>query len=251
MSGHSHWSGIKRKKEREDKKKGKAFTRCAKAIMSATRRGGKDPDTNLELQYAIEAAKAANMPKDTIERAILKAAGELPGQSVEAVRYEAYGCGGAAVMVDVLTDNRNRTTPNLRRIFEDHGGNLGTSGCAARNFETKGLLVVDIGDRDEAEVFDLVVEAGVEDFQPSAGAYEIVCPAGEFKKVMDALRAAGIECESAEITEVPVSYVNVSSEEGRRIVKMMERLEENEDVTNVYSNFSLPEELVAEMLKES
>jgi YebC/PmpR family DNA-binding regulatory protein len=247
MAGHSHWAGIKHKKAREDKKRGRVFSRCSKAITSAARRGGKDPETNLELQYAIEAAKAENMPKDTIERAILKGVGELAGESLEAVRYEGYGSGGAAVMVDALTDNRNRTTPMLRRIFDSHGGKLGTSGCVAWNFETKGMFVVDIGEREEDEIFDLVVEAGAEDFQAADGFYEVVCPVTEFKRVMDALKEGGLEPESAEITEVPTGYVDLSVDDGRKIVKMMEELEEDDDVTSVYSNFNLPDELVAEL----
>ena len=247
MSGHSHWAGIKHKKAREDKKRGKVFSRCAKAIISAARRGGKDPDTNLELQYAVEAAKAENMPKDTIERAILKGAGELAGATVEAVRYEGYGGGGAAVMVDVLTDNRNRTTPMLRRIFDNHGGKLGTSGCVAWNFQTKGMFVVDLGERDEDEAFDLVVEAGAEDFQPADGFYEVVCPVTEFKNVMNALREAEMNCESAEITEAPTEYVDLDHNDGRKIVNMLEELEGQEDVTSVYSNFNLPDSLVEEL----
>ena len=250
MSGHSHWAGIKHKKAREDKKRGKLFNRLSKAIISATRRAGKDPGTNLELQYAIDEAKAANMPKDTIERAVLRGAGELAGEQMEDLRYEGYGSGGAAVIVDTLTDNRNRTTPHLRKIFDDHGGNLGTSGCVGWNFQTKGLFVVDLGERDEPDLFDIVVEAGAEDFQKAGDFYEVVCPAPAFKAVMDALRAAGTECESAEITLVPTSYIDLSEADGRKILKMMEEQEEDEDVANVYSNFNLPQSLVKELAEE-
>ena len=250
MSGHSHWAGIKHKKGREDAKRGRLFSRLAKAIISAARQGGKDPSTNLALQYAVEEAKAANMPKDTIARAILKAVGELEGQQLASVRYEGYGSGGAAVMVDALTDNRNRTTANVRRIFDSHAGKLGTSGCVSWMFSTKGLFILDLGGRTEEEVFDIAVEAGAEDFQPSGEFYELTCPVAEFKNVRDALEGAGITHESAEITEVPTSYVDLDADEGRKILKMMGSLEEDEDVNGVHSNFNLPEELVAELNAE-
>lgn len=250
MSGHSHWAGIKHKKERVDKRRGRLFSKLAKAIMSATRQGGKAFDTNLPLQYAVEEAKAANMPKDKIERAILKGAGELAGEQLEAVRFEGYGSGGAAVMVDTLTDKRNRTAPHMRKIFDDHGGKLGTSGCVAWNFQSKGMFIIELGDRSEEEVFDVAVEAGAEDFQQAGDAYELSCPVAEFKNVKDALDAAGIAYESAEITEVPTSYVDLGAADGRRILKLMDELEDDEDVSNVYSNFNLPEELVAELSAE-
>ena len=247
MSGHSHWAGIKYKKDKEDQKRGRLFSRLAKAIISASRSGGKNPETNLQLQYAIEQAKAGNMPKDTIERAILKGAGELEGQHLESVRYEGYGTGGAAVMVDALTDNRNRTTSNVRRMFDERGGKLGTSGCVSWIFKTKGLFIVSLDERTEEEVFDIAVEAGAEDFLQAGEFYELTCPVTEFKKVMDALREAGIHYESAEITEVPTSYVDLDVGEGRKILNMMDALEADDDVSNVYSNFNLPKELVEEL----
>jgi len=248
MAGHSHWAGIKHKKERQDKRRGKLFSKLAKNIMGAARRGGKDPDLNLELQYAIEDAKAANMPKDNIERAVLKGAGELEGEQIESVRYEGYGPGGAAVIVDALTDNRNRTTANVRRIFESHGGKLGATGCVSWNFETKGLILISLDDETgEEQVFDVAVEAGAEDFQQAGGSYELTCPVGEFRGVREALAGAGIEYESAEITEVPRSYTDLGVDDGRKIVTMMEELEDDEDVNRVHSNFNLPQELVDEM----
>jgi len=250
MSGHSHWSGIKHKKARLDKRRGKVFSKLTKAIMSAARRGGKEPDTNLELQYAIEEAKAANMPKGTIERAVLKGAGELEGEQVEAIRYEGYGSGGAAVIVDILTDNRNRTTPAIRNIFDGHGGKLGTTNCVAWMFQTKGLVILRLGEMSEEEVFDLAVEAGAEDFQQAGDFYELTCPPTELKNVVAALEKSEIEYESAEITEVPASYVDLDADNGRKNVKMLDELEDNDDVENVYSNFNLPEELVREMSEE-
>jgi len=247
MSGHSHWAGIKHKKAKEDKKRGKVFSRIAKQIMTAVRHGGKDPDMNLDLKYAIEAAKAANMPKDNIERAVLKGAGELEGTQVEAVRYEGYGPGGAAVVVDALTDNRNRTTPHLRRIFGDHGGQLAAGGSVSWSFDTKGLILVEAGERPEEELFDLAIEAGADDFQQAGDVCELSCDARALHSVRDALLAAGLAVESAEVALVPRSYVDLSVKDGRKVLKMMEELEDDEDVTTVYCNFNLPPELMAEL----
>jgi len=250
MAGHSHWAGIKHKKAKEDKRRGKVFSRVSKQIMTAVRAGGKDPDMNLDLKYAVEAAKAVNMPKDNIERAILKAAGELEGERLEPVRYEGYGAGGVAVMVDALTDNRNRTSPHMRKIFDAHGGQLGTSGCVAWSFQTRGLIILQLGDRTEEEVFDIAIDAGADDFQPAGEVYELSCNAKDLHVVRNALAEAGLEWESAEITEVPTSYVDLSVDDGRKVLKMMEELEDDEDVTNVYSNFNLPQELIDELEAE-
>ncbi len=250
MAGHSHWAGIKHKKAKEDKRRGKIFSRLAKQIMTATRTGGKDEDTNLELKYAVEAAKAANMPKSNIERAILKGAGELEGEEVEGVRYEGYGPGGVAVMVDALTDNRNRTSAHVRRIFDSHGGELGTTGCVSWSFKTKGMVIVQLDSMTEEEAFDAAIEAGADDFQGAGGVYEVSCDPKELQSVKGSLAAAGLECESAEITQVPESYVDLDVDDGRKVLKMMDELEDDEDVTNVYSNFNLPDELVAELEEE-
>ena len=190
------------------------------------------------------------MPKDNIERAILKGAGELEGQEVEAIRYEGYGSGGAAVMVDVLTDNRNRASADIRQTFENHGGNLGTRGCVAWVFETKGLIILPAEERSEEEIFDLAVEAGAEDFDQSGRFYELTCPVSEFENVREALEGKEIEFESAEITEVPLSYVDLSVKDGRKILPMMEELEDNDDVSQVHSNFNLPDDLVQELDEE-
>ena len=250
MSGHSHWAGIKHKKAKEDKRRGKLFSKLAKAIMSAARRGGKDVNTNLPLQYAIEEAKAANVSKDTIERAVLKGAGELAGEQVETIRYEGYGAGGAAVIVDAVTDNRNRTTSNVRRIFEAHNGKLGTTNCVSWMFNTKGLLILKLDEDREEEVFDIAVEAGAEDFQKSGDFYELTCPPAEFQNVLSALNEHDIPHESAEITEVPTCYVNLGTDDGRKSLNMLEEFEEDEDVENVYSNFNLSEDLVRELSED-
>ncbi|MFW5915026.1 MAG: YebC/PmpR family DNA-binding transcriptional regulator [Planctomycetota bacterium] len=251
MAGHSHWSSIKHKKKKEDKRRGKLFSKLSKQIMSAVRRGGKDPETNLELQWAIEDAKDADMPKDNIERAILKGAGELEGQKVEAVRYEGYGSGGAAVMVDALTDNRNRTSAAVRKAFDKHGGKLGTNGCVDWMFETKGLIVIDADKMGEEELFELAVEAGVEEFEQAGDVYELTCPVDDFTDVRQVLEEKDIDFESAEITEVPRSYTDLEVSDARKVVAMMEELEDNDDVSKVHSNFNLPEELTEELQKAS
>jgi YebC/PmpR family DNA-binding regulatory protein len=250
MSGHSHWAGIKHKKAKEDARRGKEFSKLSKTIMGAARRGGKDMALNLELQYAVDAARAGNMHKDTIERAILKGVGELEGEQVEPMRLEGYGFGGAAVIVEAITGNRNRTASNIRRIFDGHGAKLGASGCVSWSFQRKGLIILSLGERSEEEVFDVVVDAGAEDFQKAGDSYELTCPVTSFASVTKALENAGVRYESAEITEVPTSYVDLSAADGRRMLSLMEELEDDEDVVQVHSNFNLPAELVAELSKE-
>lgn len=250
MSGHSHWATIRHKKAKSDSKRGREFSRLAKRIMAAARAGGKDPAMNLDLQYAIADAKAANMTKDSIERAVLKGAGELEGQRVEAVRYEGYGPGGAAVMVDAMTDNRNRTTPHVRRILDAHGGQLGANGCVSWLFETKGLILIATDSQSEEELLELAIEAGAEDFQTGGELFELSCEPTSFHTVKQTLQEAGVAIESAEITQVPGNYVDLDVEDGRKMLKLMEELEDDEDVTNVYSNFNLPPELAAEMEEE-
>ena len=247
MSGHSHWAGIKHKKAKEDARRGKVFSRIARQIMTAVREGGKDPDTNLDLAYAMEAARAANMPKDNIERAILKGAGELPGKALESARYEGYGVAGVAIVVEALTDNRNRTTANIRRIFSDHGNELGTSGCVAWTFDMKGVILIELGERPEEEVFDLAIEAGAEDFQQSGDYYEIIAEPKDFRAVREAITEAGVQVESAEMSLIPKTWVDLGAADARRMLRMMAALEDAEDVTNVAANFNVPDELLAEM----
>jgi YebC/PmpR family DNA-binding regulatory protein len=250
MSGHSHWAGIKHKKEKTDKQKGKAFSRVSKQIMAAVRKGGKDPKNNLELEYAIEAARGVNMPKDTIERAIARAVGDDGASQLETCRYEGYGPGGVAIMVDALTDNRNRTTPHVRKSFVDHGGELGATGSVSWTFEMKGLILVERDSKTEDEVLELALDAGADDIQQAGSVYEVSCEPRKVKSVREALEKAGLAVESAEVTMVPKTYVNLDTDTGRRVLKLMESLEEDEDVTNVYANFNLPPDLVAELKAE-
>jgi len=250
MSGHSHWAGIKYKKEKEDAKRGKAFSRVAKQIMTAVRTGGKDPDINLDLKYALEEARAANMPKDNVERAIKKGAGELTGQALEPVRFEGYGVKGVAVVVDTLTDNRKRTTPHVRKIFSDHGGQLGTNGCVAWTFDIKGVILLDLGERTEEEVFDVAIEAGAEDFQPSGDYYEITCDPKDLEAVKAAFERADISWESAQVSLIPKTWVDLDADAARRMLRMVEAFEDDEDVTAVAANFNVPDEILAELETE-
>ena len=247
MAGHSHWAGIKHKKAKEDAKRGKVFSRLAKQIMTAVRSGGKDPDTNLDLRYAIDAAKAVSMPKANIERAVKKGAGELGGAAPEAIRLEGHGVKGVAIVVDVLTDNRNRTTPHMRKIFSDFGGDLGTTGCVGWNFDTKGIILLDPGERDPDEIFEIVVEGGAEDIQPIDDVLEITSEATDLQNVKNALIAADIVWESAELALVPKMTVDLDAHNARRMIRMIDAFEDDEDVTSVATNFDITEEVAAEL----
>ena len=250
LSGHSHWSSIKHKKGAVDAKRGKMFSKLAKNVTSAARQGGGDLDANLTLKYAVDKAKAVNMPKDTIERAIKKGTGELPGEELFELRYEGYGSGGVALMVDVVTDNRNRTASEIRRLFENGGGNLGQSGCVSWMFEQKGLFVVQDGKTTEDELMEIVVDAGAEDLEAEGTMMEVTCDPGDFESVKQAITSAEIEPELAEISQVPKSDVEVSEKDGRKILSLMDKLEDHEDVQNVYANFKLPPALVEELQAE-
>jgi len=247
MAGHSHWAGIKHKKKKNDKKRGKLFSKLSKKIISAVREGGENPRDNIALQQAIDEAKDNDMPKDNIERAILKGAGKLPGAEPEPARYEGYSKGGAAVMVDALTDNRNRTNSEIQHIFEEHGGKVGTNGCVSWMFQNLGFFLLKANGRSDEEVFDIAVEAGADDFERAGDFFELTCDVEDFNDVKSALDEQGIEYETAEITRVPESYVDLDTEEGRRAVELTKELEDHQDVEDVYSNFNLPQELADEL----
>jgi len=251
MAGHSHWARIRHKKGATDAKRGKLFSKLARNVMTAARLGGGDPSMNLKLQYAIEAAKAANMTKDTIERAVKKGTGEIAGESYEPVTYEGYGPGGAALMIEALTDNRNRTAAQIRKTFEVKGGNLGRSGTVAWMFEVKGVILVDASQADEETVMDLVIEAGAEDMESDDGTFAITCPPQDFENVRKALEDNEIPIESAEISKVPQNYIDIEAENARRVIRLMQDLEDNDDVQNIYSNFNIPDEVLAEIDAES
>ena len=248
MSGHSKWSTIKHKKGAADAKRGKIFSKLAKAITSAARQGGGNPDMNLKLQYAIDSAKSENMPKDNIERAILKGTGELNADSVlYECLYEGYGSNGVAVMAEILTDNKNRTAAEIRKIFERSGGNLGESGCVSWMFQKKGVITVDAGEIEEDKLMTLVLDAGCDDLQVEDGKYEIDCETKDYNNIKKVLQDEGITIESAEISWIPSTSIDLDEAKGRNIISLMEKLENHDDVQNVYANFSLPKDLLAEL----
>ena len=247
MSGHSHWATIKRKKGAADAKKGKVFSKCAKLIMSAARTGGGDPNMNLTLRYAIEDARAVNMPKDNIDRAVRKGTGELEGVTLDEIVYEGYGAGGVAIMVEVLTDNRNRTAPEIRKLFENAGSSLANPGSVAWMFEKKGIISVKRDAAEEDKLLDIILEAGADDMQSFDDFYEITCEPSAFSNVRKALLDNNITPDTAQVANVAKQNVTPSTDDARKALKLMEALEDHDDVQNVSANFDIPPELLAEM----
>jgi YebC/PmpR family DNA-binding regulatory protein len=246
MSGHSHWAGIKYKKAAVDAKRGKVWSKVARMIIVAAKNGGGDPAANLSLRYAVDKAKAANMPKDTIEKAIKKGTGEIEGVTFEEVLYEGYGPSGVAIMVEALTDNRNRTTPEVKRLFEKHAGSLGTSGCVNWMFSKKGLITVNTASVDEEQLFEIALSAGADDMQNTGEVFEITCEPGAYEQLKKTLQEKEIPIEVAEISMVPQTTVPVNNEQtARKIVSLMEAFEDHDDVQNAYANFDIPDEIVA------
>ena len=245
MSGHSHWAGIKHKKAANDSKRGKVWSKVARMIIVAAKAGGGDPSANLSLRYAIDKGKAANMPKDTIEKAIKKGTGELGAVNFEEVLYEGYAPGGIAIMVEALTDKRTRTGPEVKKIFEKYGGSLGTSGCVNYMFDKKGLITVETSKAGEEELMDIVLNAGADDMQTEDDIYEITCQPQAYEALKKALEENNIPIQMAEISMLPQNTVPVSdAERARKIIAMMETFEDHEDVQNVYANFDIPEEFM-------
>ena len=247
MAGHSHWASIKHKKGAADAKKGKAYTKVARMITVAARRGGGDPGMNPRLQLAISKARAVNMPKVNVERAIQKGIGSSgsEGDFFECM-YEGYGPGGIALMVEIVTDNKNRTAPEIRKIFERFGGNLGEAGCVSWMFEKKGLIVVNNKNINEDELMILVLDAGADDLQKVGGSFQVICPQTELDTVKKAIENKAITIETAEITWMPKSNIDVDETAGRKVLGLMETLEDQDDVQNIYSNFNLPPVILAE-----
>ena len=244
MSGHSKWASIKHKKGAVDAKRGKVFTKLIKEITVATRLGGKDPDSNSRLRVAIAAAKAENMPKENIERAIKKGTGELEGSNYEEVTYEGYGPGGVAVLIEVLTDNKNRAVADVRHLFERSGGNLGEAGCVAWMFSQKGLIVFQKDQVDEEMLFELALEAGADDIKEDEKELEVITEPSSFEQVKAAIENAGIRYTLAEITMIPKSTVKVDGKHAQQMLTLMENLEDNEDVNHVYANFDISDEVM-------
>jgi len=243
MSGHSKWSSIKHKKAAADAKRGKIFTKLIKEITVAARMGGGDPDANPRLRTAIAVAKNQNMPKDNIERAVKKGTGELEGVSYEESVYEGYGPGGAAVLVESLTDNKNRAVSEIRHIFTKNGGNLGENGCVAWMFKKKGYIVIERSAVDEDRLMETALEAGAEDIRDDEDNYEVISAPEDFDAVKQAVEAADIPLATAEITMLPQSTTALTGKEAEQMVRLMEMLEDCEDVQNVYTNADIPEEV--------
>ncbi len=246
MSGHSHWAGIKYKKAAIDARRGKIWSKVARMIIVAAKSGGGDPAANLPLRYAIDKAKAASMPKDTIAKAIKRGTGELEAVSFEEVLYEGYAPGGVAIMVEALTDNRNRTAPEIKRLFEKHGGSLGTSGCVNWMFSKKGLITVSTAETGEDELLEIALAAGADDMQNTGELFEITCDPAAYEQLKDTLKEKGIAIQVAEISMVPQNTVPVEdAATARKIISMMDDFEDHDDVQNTYANFNIPDEVMA------
>jgi YebC/PmpR family DNA-binding regulatory protein len=241
MSGHSKWHSIKHKKAAADAKRGKIFTSLIKEITVAARTGGGDPDGNPRLRTAVLAAKAVNMPAENIKRAIQKGTGELPGQSYEDATYEGYGPGGVAMLVEAVTDNKNRTVSEIRHVFAKYGGNMGETGCVAWMFHKKGYIVVEKTRSDEDTLLNIVLDAGADDMKEGEGAFEIYTAPEFFETVVDALKKNNIEIASSEISMVPQSYTKLEGKSAQQMIKLMEALDDHEDVQKVHANFEISE----------
>ncbi len=241
MSGHSKWHSIKHKKAAADAKRGKIFTNLIKEITVAARMGGGDPDGNPRLRTAVLAAKNVNMPQENIKRAIQKGTGELPGQSYEDAAYEGYGPGGVAMIVEVVTDNKNRTVSEIRHLFTKHGGNLGETGCVSWMFHKKGLIVVEKSKADEDTLLSIALDAGADDMQESGNHFEIYTVPEAFEAVVEVLKKTHIEVASSEISMIPQTSVKLEGKGAQQMIKLMEILEDHDDVQKVFANFDIEE----------
>ncbi len=250
MSGHSHWATIKHKKGAIDAKRGKAFSKLSRAIIIAARHGGGDPETNLKLRYAIDKAREVSMPKDNIERAVKRGTGEMEGLVFEEITYEGFGSGGIGVLVEVVTDNRNRTAGEIRKIFERSGGNMSSAGCVAYLFERKGVFTINASTTDEDTLMAAALDAGAEDLKRSGSSFEVICDPVIFPQVKEALQKQGLAADSAEITQVAKAPVDVDTEMAKKVFRLMENLDDHDDVQNVYVTMNISEEVVAELAKE-
>ncbi|MFT5299641.1 MAG: YebC/PmpR family DNA-binding regulatory protein [Mariniblastus sp.] len=250
MAGHSKWANIKHKKAATDAKRGKAWSKLSKAIIVAAKAGGPDPDGNIRLRTAIQDAKAVSMPKDNIERAIKKGSGDAGGADYEEIIYEGYGVAGVAVMCDILTDNRNRTAPELRKLFEKGGGEMGRTGCVSYLFDRKGLFIIDAETADEEVVMEVAMEAGAEDISTSDGNFEIVCDPNVYSVIADALDAAKVACSSKQVTRIPQTTVDLEVDDARKLLSLVEALDDHDDVQSVSANFNISDEAMAVIAAE-
>jgi YebC/PmpR family DNA-binding regulatory protein len=245
MSGHSKWHNIRLKKGKVDAERSKIFTKLAHEIIMAAKEGGANPDSNVRLRLAIQKARESSMPQENIKRAVQRGSGELEGVNYEEVRYEGYGPGGVAVMVEAVTDNRNRTVAEIRNVFSKSGGNLGESGCVAWMFDQKGMIQVSKDAASEDDVVMAVLDAGAEDVRSEEETFDVVTPPEALGAVREALEAAGIPFLSAEVTMAPRSTVYLESKEAQQMIRLMEHIEEHDDVQNVYANFDIEESVLA------
>ena len=241
MSGHSKWHSIKHKKGATDAKRGKLFTKFIKEITVAARTGGGDPDANARLRKAILDAKAGNMPNDTIDRAVRRGTGAEDGVTYDEITYEGYGPGGVAMLIEAMTDNRNRTVAEIRHIFSKNGGNLGESGSVGWLFEKKGYIVVDKAAKPEEELFDIAIEAGADDVRDDEDNVEIITSPEKFEGVQSAIKSAGIEPQLAEVSMVPQTYIKLEGGSAQTMLRLMEAMEDHDDVQKVYANFDIDE----------
>lgn len=246
MAGHSKWANIKHKKAATDAKRSKMWSKLSKAIMVAAKNGA-DPDANIRLRTAIADAKSVSMPKDNIERAIKKGSGTLEGDAFEEIIYEGYGAAGVAVMCDILTDNRNRTAPELRKIFEKHDGKMGATGCVNWMFDRKGLFVIADDKIEEEKLMDIVVSAGADDIKSSDGAFEVICEPDLYSDVQQALETAEVECLSSQVTRIPQNTVKLELEDARIVLSLVETLDDHDDVQGVSANFDISDEVMAQL----
>jgi len=246
MAGHSHAANIMYRKAAVDSKRSKLWSKLARAIIVAARMGGGDPDTNLKLRYAIADARAVSMPRENIERNIKKGTGELESESLDETIYEGYGAGGVAVMCEILTDNRNRTAPEIRKIFEKYGGKLGATNCVAWLFERKGVFLVSAAKASEEQLMEVTLDAGAEDIKNEGESFLVTCPVDSFTSVAEALTAAGIEPESKQITRLPTNTVEVTDPAAaKEVLSLVEALDDHDDVQSVSANFSIADEVLA------
>lgn len=247
MAGHSHWAGIKHKKALIDNKRGKLWSKLSKTIIVAAKLGGGDPSANIRLRTAIDDARKVSMPKDNIERAIKRGTGEIGGGDLEEVLYEGYGPNGVAVLCEILTDNRNRTAPEIRKVFELADGKLGATGCVAWMFDRKGLFRVPTENCDEDALMEVAVEAGADDVTREGDVFEVTCAPDSITEISQALEAGGFAVDSSEITWIPNSTVDLDAEAGRKVLRLLEQLDDHDDVQNVAANFNIPDEAMAEI----
>lgn len=249
MSGHSKWATTKHKKAAADQKRGKIFTKITKELTVAAKLGGGDPDGNARLRSAIEKAKEANMPADNVKRAVQKGTGELPGVNYDEITYEGYGPGGVALLIECLTDNKNRSVSEIRFILSKNNGSMGEAGCVSWMFTQKGLIVVDKNNANEDDLMTIALEAGAEDMiaDPEEPNYEILTAPADLETVKAALAAKKIKMEVAEVTRMPQTYVKLEGKEAEQMVRLMDALEDNDDTQNVYANFDIPDEVMEAM----